>query len=214
MLVIWILSNGTLAALGALLALGHPLTILGSFLAAPITSMNPTIGVGMVTGIMEYFFRKPRVEDMEKLQDDATTLKGWYRNRIIPGSSCLLLLFPGQFHRNVLRPSPDFSAPRWLKPGFFFFEVRRPSLSFGGSKYLPDALFNICCDNGFFPFPILSFGREFGEENPFETHLSGSVHPSFQMGNRTNFTGQAHLPQGYQIGGQGNPSTGGVNCQG
>ncbi len=89
MLLIWILSNGTLAAIGALIALGHPLTIIGSFLAAPITSMNPTIGVGMVSGIMEYFLRKPRVHDMEKLQDDVTTLKGWYRNRI----SRILLVF-------------------------------------------------------------------------------------------------------------------------
>lgn len=89
MLLVWILANGTLAALGALLALGHPLTILGSFLAAPITSMNPTIGVGMVSGIMEYFFRKPRVHDMESLQDDVTSLKGWYRNRI----SRILLVF-------------------------------------------------------------------------------------------------------------------------
>ena len=89
MLIIWILANGTLAALGAAIALGHPLTILGSFLAAPITSMNPTIGVGMVSGIMEYFFRKPRVHDMEALQDDVTTLRGWYRNRI----SRILLVF-------------------------------------------------------------------------------------------------------------------------
>ncbi|MDC7231587.1 MAG: TraB/GumN family protein [Spirochaetales bacterium] len=89
MLLVWVLSNGTLAAIGALLALGHPLTVLGSFLAAPITSMNPTIGVGMVSGIMEYFFRKPRVHDMESLQDDVTSLKGWYRNRI----SRILLVF-------------------------------------------------------------------------------------------------------------------------
>jgi pheromone shutdown-related protein TraB len=89
MLLVWVLANGTLAALGAILALAHPLTILGSFLAAPITSMNPTIGVGMVSGIMEYFFRKPRVSDMESLQDDVTSLKGWYRNRI----SRILLVF-------------------------------------------------------------------------------------------------------------------------
>ncbi|MBF9015286.1 MULTISPECIES: TraB/GumN family protein [unclassified Oceanispirochaeta] len=89
MLLVWVLANGTLAALGAILALAHPLTVLCSFLAAPITSMNPTIGVGMVSGIMEYFFRKPRVHDMETLQDDVTTLKGWYRNRI----SRILLVF-------------------------------------------------------------------------------------------------------------------------
>ncbi len=89
MLVIWVLANGTLAALGAILALAHPLTVLGSFIAAPVTSMNPTIGVGMVSGIMEYFFRKPRVHDMEALQDDVTSLRGWYRNRI----SRILLVF-------------------------------------------------------------------------------------------------------------------------
>lgn len=89
MLLVWVLANGTLAALGALLALAHPLTIICSFLAAPITSMNPTIGVGMVSGIMEYIFRKPRVHDMQTLQDDVTTLKGWYRNRI----SRILLVF-------------------------------------------------------------------------------------------------------------------------
>ncbi len=89
MLLIWVLANGTLAALGAMIALARPLTIICSFLAAPITSMNPAIGVGMVSGILEYFFRKPRVSDMENLQEDVTSLKGWYRNRI----SRILLVF-------------------------------------------------------------------------------------------------------------------------
>ncbi len=46
--VAWILANGVLSALGAMIALGHPLTILAAFIAAPITSLNPTIGAGFV----------------------------------------------------------------------------------------------------------------------------------------------------------------------
>jgi pheromone shutdown-related protein TraB len=82
MLLLWILVNGSLASIGALAALGHPLTILGSFVAAPITSLNPTIGVGFVSGIMEAYFRKPRVLDVENLQEDIATVKGFFRNRI------------------------------------------------------------------------------------------------------------------------------------
>jgi pheromone shutdown-related protein TraB len=82
MLWMWILVNGTLSALGALIALAHPITIVLSFVAAPITSMNPTIGVGIVTGLIEAYLRKPRVEDFESLHDDITSLKGFYRNRL------------------------------------------------------------------------------------------------------------------------------------
>lgn len=81
MLLIWVLANGIPAALGALIALAHPLTILISFVAAPITSMNPTIGVGFVSGFLEAFFRKPKVEDLEVLQQDILTVKGFFRNR-------------------------------------------------------------------------------------------------------------------------------------
>jgi pheromone shutdown-related protein TraB len=81
MLWLWVLVNGTLSAAGALLALAHPLTIVISFLAAPITSMNPTIGVGIVTGLLEAVLRKPRVRDFETLHDDITSIKGFYRNR-------------------------------------------------------------------------------------------------------------------------------------
>ena len=90
MLWMWILVNGTLSAVGALAALAHPLTILISFLAAPITSMNPTIGVGIVTGLIEGFLRKPRVRDFETLHDDILSIRGFYRNRF---THALLVFF-------------------------------------------------------------------------------------------------------------------------
>lgn len=81
MFMVWVLANGTLAAIGAALALAHPLTIIASFLAAPFTSMNPTIGVGIVSGLLESVVRRPRVLDFENLHQDILSLKGFYRNR-------------------------------------------------------------------------------------------------------------------------------------
>jgi pheromone shutdown-related protein TraB len=81
-LVRWILVNGTLSAAGALVALAHPITVVASFAAAPITSMNPTVGVGFVTGLLEAFLRKPRVTDFENLNRDITSITGFYRNRL------------------------------------------------------------------------------------------------------------------------------------
>lgn len=83
MILVWILANGIPSALGAIIAMAHPLTVLISFAAAPITSMNPTIGVGFVSGILESTFRKPRIKDLENLQDDAGSVKGWYGNRVL-----------------------------------------------------------------------------------------------------------------------------------
>ena len=82
MLWLWIVVNGTLSAVGSLLALAHPITIVVSFLAAPITSMNPTIGVGFVAGLLEAFLRKPRVTDFTNLHDDIASVRGFYRNRL------------------------------------------------------------------------------------------------------------------------------------
>jgi len=78
----WVLINGTLAAIGALIALAHPITIIGAFIAAPITSLNPTIGAGMVTAAIETFVRRPKVEDFSRLRSDATHMKGWWKNRV------------------------------------------------------------------------------------------------------------------------------------
>lgn len=82
MLGTWVLWNGALAAIGTLIAAGHPLTVLTAFVGAPITSLCPLIGVGMVTGIVQAVLKKPKVADMETLQDDVN-LKGFYRNRIL-----------------------------------------------------------------------------------------------------------------------------------
>lgn len=78
----WVLINGTLSALGALVAGAHPLTVVTAFVAAPITSLNPTIGAGMVTAAVEVWLRRPRVEDFRRLREDTTRLSGWRHNRV------------------------------------------------------------------------------------------------------------------------------------
>ena len=83
MLLSWILWNGSLAALGALIAGGHILTVLSGFVGAPIATLNPVIGVGLFTGIVQAWIRKPKVQDMEKLSDDAGKFTGFYKNRIL-----------------------------------------------------------------------------------------------------------------------------------
>jgi pheromone shutdown-related protein TraB len=82
MLVWWILANGVLAGLGAAMALAHPFTILSSILAAPLTSLNPMIAAGWVSGLVEAFSRKPKVRDFENLQEDIHTLRGFWKNNI------------------------------------------------------------------------------------------------------------------------------------
>jgi pheromone shutdown-related protein TraB len=86
----WVAINGGLAALGALIARGHPLTVLSAVVAAPLTSLNPTIAAGMVTGLVESWVRKPRVSDLENLRFDITSLRGWFRN---PATRILLVFF-------------------------------------------------------------------------------------------------------------------------
>lgn len=78
----WVLINGALSALGAALALAHPLTVIGAFIAAPLTSLNPTVGAGMVTAALEAGLRRPRMGDFQSLREAITRLSGWWRNRV------------------------------------------------------------------------------------------------------------------------------------
>ena len=78
----WIAANGVLAGIGAAAALGHPFTIVSSVLAAPLTSLNPMIAAGWVSGLVEAFANKPKVKDLEALPEDILTVRGFWRNKV------------------------------------------------------------------------------------------------------------------------------------
>ena len=82
LVVRWLLLNGSLAAIGALLCFAHPLTIIVSFLAAPIGTLNPLVAVGLFSGVTEAWLRKPRVSDFQSLSSDVATLRGFYSNKV------------------------------------------------------------------------------------------------------------------------------------
>jgi pheromone shutdown protein TraB len=77
----WIAVNGIFAGIGAILAFGHPLTILTAVLAAPLTSINPMIAAGWVAGLVEAFIKTPKVRDLENLSTDIMSVRGFWRNK-------------------------------------------------------------------------------------------------------------------------------------
>ena len=89
MLTTWVLWNAVPAALLSLAAAAHPLTILVAFVGAPFTSLCPFIGIGFCTAFVQAIVCKPKVSDMENLQNDVTSVNGFYRNRILR----ILLIF-------------------------------------------------------------------------------------------------------------------------
>ncbi|GEK73005.1 MULTISPECIES: TraB/GumN family protein [Halomonas] len=78
----WFLINGVLSGAATLVALAHPLTVIATVFAAPLTSLNPTIGAGFVAAGVELAMRKPKVRDFATLRHDVTEVKGWWRNRV------------------------------------------------------------------------------------------------------------------------------------
>ncbi len=82
MIWIWIAANGIFAGIGAILALAHPFTIASSIIAAPLTSLNPMVAAGWVSGLVEAFSRKPKVKDLEAIPNDITSVKGFWRNNV------------------------------------------------------------------------------------------------------------------------------------
>ncbi len=104
----WILANGIFSALGTIIALGHPITIVTAFIAAPLTSLNPTIGAGFVTGLVQSLVAAPTVRDMEHVGEDLVTVKGWWQNRL----ARVLLVF---LFSSIGSSIGTFVALGWLK---------------------------------------------------------------------------------------------------
>jgi pheromone shutdown protein TraB len=82
MIVQWSLITAAFSGFGALILLAHPLTIVASAAAAPITTLHPLIAAGWVAGLVEATLRKPQVKDFLALKDDIISLRGFFRNRI------------------------------------------------------------------------------------------------------------------------------------
>lgn len=79
----WVLWTGALAAIFTALSLGHPLSILTSFVAAPITTLHPMLACGWFAGLVEATIKKPTVQDVQNLQTDIFSFKGFFRNRFL-----------------------------------------------------------------------------------------------------------------------------------
>lgn len=79
----WILANGIPSAIGSLIALAHPVTIITSFFAAPITSLTPLIGAGYVAAFVQAYFQPPLVKDFQNVAESARKFSMWWKNKLL-----------------------------------------------------------------------------------------------------------------------------------
>ena len=92
-LLYWILANGIPTAIGGILAFGHPLTVIGAFAAAPVTSLTPVIGAGYVAAFIQVMRMPPVVKEFETAGDDMGSILGWWKNKLL--RVFLVFLFTG-----------------------------------------------------------------------------------------------------------------------
>jgi pheromone shutdown-related protein TraB len=79
---IWALSTMFFSAVGALIAFGHPLTILVAAVVSPLTAIHPALASGWFAGLTEAWLKKPKVSDFESIHSDIETIRGFWRNPI------------------------------------------------------------------------------------------------------------------------------------
>lgn len=81
-LIYWVLINGSLSALGALLARGHILSVIVAFIAAPLTSLSPALAAGWFAGLTEAKVHTPTVGDFEEIKG-LETWKDFWKNGVV-----------------------------------------------------------------------------------------------------------------------------------
>ncbi len=79
----WILANGIPSSAGAIIALAHPLTIIGAFAAAPVTSLTPVIGAGYVAAFIQVMACPPVVKEFEEVSEDIARVTRWWKNKLL-----------------------------------------------------------------------------------------------------------------------------------
>jgi pheromone shutdown protein TraB len=82
-LLYWIIANGSMSAIGALIALAHPITTVAAFFVAPVTSLSPVIGAGHVCAFLQAYLQPPKVREFESLADDVGKPLQWCKNRML-----------------------------------------------------------------------------------------------------------------------------------
>lgn len=80
MVKIWILTVGSCAALGAIIAGGHPLAVIASFCIAPFTIFFPIVKTNFVAGIIQAVIKKPTVADLEAVPDSMESFAKFRKN--------------------------------------------------------------------------------------------------------------------------------------
>jgi pheromone shutdown-related protein TraB len=81
--LIWVLAHGIPSALGGVLALAHPLTILTAFVVAPFTALSPAIGAGYVTAFVQTYVVPPRVFEFQSVGEDLVKARAWWSSRLL-----------------------------------------------------------------------------------------------------------------------------------
>jgi len=81
--MIWFLANAIPSGIGALIALGNPLTVLAAALSAPFTSLTPLIGAGYVAAFCQLWAQPPKVSDFGTIGDDLSIPLRWWQSRLL-----------------------------------------------------------------------------------------------------------------------------------